>query len=96
MCYTYSVRFEWDPAKAATNARKHGVTFEEAAECFEDPLARVFDEPRQPDRLILIGMSRTRRLGFTVYAEREAAVIRIISARRTTANERRRYEEDHA
>ena len=88
------MRFEWDPVKAASNRRKHGVSFEEAAECFEDPFALVLDEPRSSDRLILIGASRRRRLVFTVYVERDAAVIRIISARRVTARERRHYEED--
>jgi uncharacterized DUF497 family protein len=88
------VRFEWDPAKAARNARKHGVSFEEARECFEDPLALVLDEPRHPDRLILIGESRRARLVFTVYAERSAGVIRILSARKATPRERRLYEED--
>ena len=87
------MRFEWDSSKAATNQRKHRVSFEEAAECFEDPLALVLDEPRDPDRLILIGESRKRRLIFTVFAERETATIRIISARLATRNERRRYEE---
>lgn len=73
--------------------RKHGVTFEEAAECFEDPLALVLDEARYPERLILIGESRQRRLIFTVYVEKHTATIRIISARRATRRERRRYEE---
>ncbi|MGE5183860.1 MAG: BrnT family toxin [Acidobacteriota bacterium] len=88
------MRFEWDPSKAATNVRKHGVSFIEAAECFEDPLALVLDEPGDPDRLILIGESRKRRLVFTVYAERHTGTIRIISARLATRRERRRYEED--
>ena len=88
------MRFEWDPAKAVSNRRKHGVGFDEAAECFEDPLALVLDEPRSAERLILIGVSRRRRLVFTVYVERDAAVIRIISARRATTRERRHYEED--
>ena len=88
------MRFEWDPAKAARNARKHGVSFDEARECFEDPLALVLDEPRHRDRLILIGESRRARLVFTVYAERSAGVIRIISARKATPHERRLYEED--
>ena len=87
------MRFEWDPGKAAANVRKHAVSFEEAAECFSDPLALVVDEPRHPERLILIGISKRRRLIFTVYAERDAATIRIISARRATRLERRHYEE---
>jgi uncharacterized DUF497 family protein len=87
------MRFEWDPAKAAANKRKHGVSFEEAAGCFRDPLAMILDDPQYPDRFILIGASQTRRLIFTVYVERDAALIRIISARLATARERRKYEE---
>ena len=87
------MRFEWDPAKAASNLRKHAVTFEEAAACFRDPLALVLDEPRDPVRLILIGRATRARLIFTVYFERSAALIRIVSARRATTHERRRYEE---
>lgn len=88
------MRFEWDPGKAAVNLRKHEVSFEEAAECFTDPLALVINEPRHQERLILIGVSKRRRVIFTVYAERDAATIRIISARRATRLERRHYEED--
>jgi uncharacterized DUF497 family protein len=87
------VKFEWDPVKAARNKRKHGVSFEEAAECFKDPLALILDDPQYPDRLILIGASQIRRLIFTVYVERGPAIIRIVNARRATRNERRNYEE---
>ena len=93
VCYTYGVRFEWDPAKAARNKRKHGVSFEEAVECFSDPLAIIVDDPQYPERFILIGASQHRRVIFTVYVERDAALIRIISARRATAHERKKYEE---
>ena len=93
MCYTYVVRFEWNPSEAAANKRKHGVSFEEAAECFNDPLAMILDDPRHPDRFILIGASQRQRIVFTVFVERDAALIRIISARRATALERRKYEE---
>ena len=89
----YDVRFEWDPAKAAANKRKHGVTFTEAAECFADPLALAVEDPAHPERLVLIGSSRAHRLIFTVYVERHVATIRIISARRATSHERRVYEE---
>ncbi len=85
--------FEWDPSKAASNKRKHGVSFEEAAECFQDSLAMILEEPRYPDRSILIGSSKRRRLVLTVFVERDAAVIRIVSARRATVRERRKYEE---
>ena len=53
----------------------------------------ILDDPRHPERLILIGASQRQRLVFTVYVERDAAVVRIISARRATARERRKYEE---
>jgi uncharacterized DUF497 family protein len=91
--YTYSMLFEWDASKAAANKRKHGVSFEEAAECFQDPLALILEEPRYPDRSILIGASLRPRLVLTVFVERDAAVIRIVSARRATLRERRKYED---
>ena len=94
MCYTYSLRFEWDPVKAASNSRKHGVTFAEASECFSDPLAIVLDDSQHPERLILIGSSRSSRLIFTVYVDVSAALIRIVSARKASARERRAYEEE--
>ena len=88
-----TIRFEWDPAKAAANKRKHGVSFEEAAEGFRDPLALILEDPQYPDRVILIGASGKTRLVFTVYVERGPALIRIVSARLATGNERSRYEE---
>lgn len=93
MCYISSVRFEWDPRKAQINKRKHDVSFEEAAECFADSLAMVLTDRVHPDRLTLIGQSQACRLIFTIYAEKDADVIRIISARKATRAERRKYEE---
>jgi uncharacterized DUF497 family protein len=93
MCYTSTVRFEWDPRKAQINKRKHDVSFEEAAGCFADSLAMVLIDHARPDRLILIGQSPACRLIFTVYAEKDADVICIISARKATRAERRKYEE---
>jgi uncharacterized protein len=94
VCYTYVVLFEWDPQKAQANERKHDVSFEEAAECFADPLAMVLDDPKNPGRSILIGASRSCRLILTIYVEiTERDVIRIVSARKATRPERRRYEE---
>jgi uncharacterized protein len=87
------LQFEWDSRKAQANKRKHDVTFEEAAECFGDSLAMILDDAEHPDRLILIGQSLSCRLIFTVYAERENDLVRIISARKATRAERRRYEE---
>jgi hypothetical protein len=90
------VRFEWDPRKAALNRRKHHVAFEEAMTCFADPLALLLEDELHEERLVLIGVSERDRLLFTVYAELADDGIRIISARRATKAERRRYEEDEA
>ena len=87
------MRFEWNPAKAQANHRKHDVSFEEASECFRDPLAVVDEDPRHPERFVLIGESRSCRLILTIFAERDDDTIRIISARKATPRERRQYEE---
>jgi len=93
MCYISCVRFEWDPRKAQINQRKHEVSFDEAAECFADSLAMVLTDRAHAERLILIGQSTSLRLIFTVYAEKDGDIIRIISARKATRTERRTYEE---
>ena len=87
-------RFDWHDAKAEINARKHGVTFEEAATVFNDPrrlqmydLEHSLDE----DREILIGFSHRMRLLMVVIYEQDKDVTRIISARRATNGEGRRY-----
>ncbi|HEX7315517.1 MAG TPA: BrnT family toxin [Pyrinomonadaceae bacterium] len=89
------MRFEWDDAKAAANLRKHWVSFEEAAEVFNDPniaenesAKQSFDEPR----FVVTGYS-SRRLLVVVFTERGADIIRIISARLPTPSERKMYEE---
>lgn len=87
------MRIEWDPSKAATNKRKHGVSFQEACTCFADPSALLLDDKAHPERLVLIGVSERDRVLFTVFAELADDGIRIISARKATKHERRRYEE---
>ena len=87
------MRFTWDPRKAASNVRKHGVTFEEAATVFADPLALAVDDAVDPERTLLIGLSERTRVLVTVYAEIDEDAIRIISARRATSHERSHYEE---
>jgi uncharacterized DUF497 family protein len=94
VCYTYCVRIEWDPSKAATNKRKHGVSFREASTCFADPLALLLDDKAHRERLVLIGVSERDRVLFTVFAEVADDGVRIISARKATTHERRRYEEE--
>lgn len=90
-----SLRFEWDPEKAAANLAKHGVSFEEGLTVFSDPLARIFDDEDhsiQAAREIIIGHSTQHRLLLVCFTAREAS-IRIFSARRATRRERQDYEE---
>lgn len=89
------LKFEWDTAKAIANLRKHGVTFEEAASIFGDPLALTFPDPDHSvgeKRWISFGVSNQDRLVVAVHAERGRS-IRIISARRATRQEREIYEQ---
>jgi uncharacterized DUF497 family protein len=89
------VDFECDPAKAASNERKHGVSFAEAASIFLDPGARTFDDPdhsMEERREITIGRSSLGRVLFVAHCERDRRV-RLVSARRATPRERRQHEE---
>jgi uncharacterized DUF497 family protein len=88
------VRFEWDPKQARDNKRKHGVTFEEAASCFEDPRGVYLrnEAPSYEERLILIGASAASRILFVVHAEVERDSIRIVSARKASAAQIEIYE----
>ena len=87
-----NLEFEWDEEKYAVNLRKHNVRFEEAAEVFFDPEnqfgdASVGDEFRE----YVVGYSLSHRILLVVFVERGLRT-RIISARRTTAQERKEYE----
>lgn len=87
--------FDWDPAKADQNVRKHGVTFEEATTVFADPLATTVTDSRHSDlehRYVLLGRSERGRLLVVMHTERRNAV-RIISARPANSREIREYEE---
>ena len=85
------MEYEWDPAKAAANRRKHGVDFSDAVGVFEDPLALTIpDDYPAEDRSITIGDFLDRTL-VVVYSWR-GEVIRLISAREATPRERRAYE----
>jgi uncharacterized DUF497 family protein len=94
-----AVRFEWDEDKNDSNQRKHGISFETAALVFEDPDRLLFIERIEEgeERWHAIGSVRGSYLFITVvhtYAEEEAeAVVRIISARRATPQERKLYDE---
>ena len=88
------MRFDWNAAKAASNLRKHGVRFEEAATVFNDPLAQRYYDERHSDeehREFVIGESEKRRLLIVFFVDRD--VMWIISARKPTAAEMRLYEE---
>jgi hypothetical protein len=89
------VVFEWSATKAKANVQKHGVSFDEAATVFLDPLALTFPDPsysRGEEREISIGYSTRHRVVFVSHCQRGDR-IRIISARRATRRERRQYEE---
>lgn len=87
------VEFEWDEDKAKSNIRKHGVTFEEAAEVFFDPFYQRGDASMDDEqRDFIIGYSLSQRLLLVVYTERGERT-RIISARPATRSERKLYEE---
>lgn len=86
---------EWDQEKAARNIEKHGVSFEEAATVWDDPLYIDFYDPDHSiaeHRYLIMGQSTAGRLLIVSYSERDQ-VIRLISAREMTASERRNYEE---
>ena len=87
------MRFVWDGRKADLNARKHRVTFEEAVTVFADPLAVMIEDEGRPENARIIGESAAARVLLVVFVEREHDVVRLISARRATSHERRRYEE---
>ncbi|MCK9991938.1 MAG: uncharacterized protein Dbin4_00458 [Alphaproteobacteria bacterium] len=93
------LHFEWDTKKAASNLRKHKVSFTEAVEVFRDPLAlTIFDEDHSEgeDRWVTLGQIRGRRLVVVINTWHEENSnfirIRIISARLATAHELKQYE----
>ena len=90
------IQFEWDPAKARANRRKHGVPFREAASVFRDPLGITIFDPdhsEEEDRFIAFGFSGVGRLLMVAHTDRGER-IRIISARELTREEREAYEEE--
>ncbi len=87
------MRFTWSDKKAARNIAKHGVSFDEAATVFADPLAMVVEDVLHVGRALMIGQSNRHRVLLAVYTELDDETVRIISARRATSHERRNYEE---
>ena len=88
------MEFEWDAAKAAANAKKHGVGFPEATTIFGDPLEHTIpdsDHSEGEARFLSLGLSVAGRLLVVAYTER-GGKIRIVHAREATPRERRLYE----
>jgi uncharacterized DUF497 family protein len=89
------LQFEWDPAKAAENLAKHGVSFEEASTAFRDPLSATGPDPDHSvgeERFVTFGVSSSGRLLIVAHTE-NGDTIRIISARPVKPGERKIYEE---
>jgi uncharacterized protein len=87
------VNFEWDPRKAAANERKHGVSFDEAMTVFADWESITIPDPdhsEDEERLLIVALSARGRILVVSYVERGDNV-RIISARRADARERRKH-----
>ena len=84
--------FEWNEIEAQANVRRHGVSFEEAATAFSDPLAILLPTPTTPERFLVLGMSFRQRVLVVSHAERPPRT-RLISARPATRRERGQYED---
>ncbi|MDO7083700.1 BrnT family toxin [Pseudocolwellia sp. AS88] len=91
------IKFEWDPAKASANIKKHGVSFDEAQSVFFDSYARLIPDPDSSfgeERFIILGLSSDFKALVVCHCYREPDdSIRIISARKADKFERKQYEE---
>ena len=86
--------FQWDEEKAKSNLKKHGVSFEEGATIFNDPMIATILDPdhsKDEERFISIGMSVIRRLLTVIHTYRKDR-LRLISARKATKAEKKNYE----
>ena len=92
---TTEIRFEWDPAKNATNIRQHKVSFDEASTVFLDENALLIDDPEhsdEEDRFVLLGLASSLRLLLVCHCYKaKGGLIRIISARKADRQERQDY-----
>ena len=90
------IKFEWDSVKAASNKKKHGVSFDEAQSVFYDEFAVQFfdgENSESEERFLMLGFSDEARLLIVCHCEREPGnIIRIISARKATENEGKYYQ----
>ena len=90
------IKFEWDAAKALKNLEKHGVSFEEASSVFYDEFAvQFYDDGHselEEDRFLILGISNNSRMLMICHCEKKSGnVLRIMSARKATKNERKFY-----
>ena len=89
------MRFSWDPKKAASNLNKHGVSFEEATTVFGDLLSDTFPDPDhslEEYRFVIIGASESGKILVVAHTD-DGELVRLISAREATREERKAYEE---
>ena len=89
------MRFAWDQKKSSNNFAKHGVSFEEAATVFGDPLSNTFPDPdhsMEEQRFVIIGLTTQGRIIVVAHTD-DGEIVRIISAREATHGERKSYEE---
>ena len=88
------LKFEWDRRKAILNIKKHGVSFEDAATAFGDPLSVTIHDPKHSDdedRFLLLGETQDKKLVVVAHTDRKDT-IRLINARPATRQERKDYE----
>lgn len=92
----HDINFEWDEEKAASNLLRHRIAFETACEAFFDPFLKIEDASVHggEQRDANLGMTVNWQLLYVVFVMREDEVVRIISARKATPDERRRYESE--
>ena len=91
----HGLHFVWDSEKAAANLTKHGISFETACQVFFDPLICLQDASDEGEqRDAAIGLTEDWTLLFVVHVVHEEDVMRIVSARLATAQERRTYEDN--
>ena len=84
---------EWDPLKAASNRKKHGIAFADAATVLDDPFGLTIEDKRFGEqRFVTVGSDALGRILVVVYVYPPTAnVVRLLSARRATASEKRQY-----
>lgn len=92
--------FEWDPVKAKSNLKKHGISFEEASEIFLDPLQLSMpdnEHSEQEERWITLGNTQAHKLRLVVHTfityHQDQVTVRIISARPATRHEQKQYKD---